>query len=280
MHTIQVSPTNSSIGYYSGNSSPSKNSNHKSKLLTQYKDLFEGIGHQIFVKIILPIQKSKNYNSNSFSLQCDLVSTRAKQIVGVITLLYTLAISILIFGSISIYMFSQENNNLLQKVTYLALPFMTVFTTCLLLCCCYVNKRKICLSKAKFPATAHSKLASSISSNSNSSGNENFNYSYHNHVKDFNEKYYPHLNQSPYNNPGSTTSSHSSNSYSSYERTFDEHQYKLSLPTKSFKPNLIQPPMWEAPDYTDMEDAPIDYSIVTKRQDELKRQMEFLKYKD
>lgn len=111
-----------------------------SKTIIKYKDLLEGIGHQVLNKIV-QAGNTNNHNYNFFtSSHNTMINPRFKQITGAITLLYTLIIFIICFGMLIIYLLFPEESNLIRKMMLTALPFMVVFTFSILLCYLYLNR--------------------------------------------------------------------------------------------------------------------------------------------
>jgi hypothetical protein len=66
------------------------------------------------------------------------------------------------------------------------------------------------------------------------------------------------------------------NSSTSFDRSFDESFYK-----SGYNRNIVDVPMWQEPDYTELADSnPINYQESRSKQEALSSTLEFLKYKD
>lgn len=145
------------------------------KNIIKYKDLLEGIGHQVITKIMLPINYGYSVGlpgKGSSNLHHTLPHTQhahahahahshafrsenhahaqaspgLKQLTGAITLLYIVIICIICLGMGLVYLIWPEEHSLLRRMMLTALPFMVCFTLSILLCYIYLNRTSFCLS--------------------------------------------------------------------------------------------------------------------------------------
>jgi len=151
MPTIQIKPTN-----------PKKVPSPlpTSKNIIKYKDLLEGIGHQVIAKIMVPINNNNliSFNKNthtpgaqynyragtSYHSQHTHATPGLKQLTGFITLLYVVIILIICFGMSLVYLIWPEEHSLLRRMMLTALPFMVFFTLSILFCYIYLNRSSFC----------------------------------------------------------------------------------------------------------------------------------------
>jgi len=266
-----------------------------SKTLIKYKDLLEGIGHQVISKIIQPTVYHYNYSGNSNP------SPTLKQLTGAVTLLYTLVILVISFGMFLVYMIWPDEENILKKLMLTALPFMLIFTLSILICYFYINRKSFCFNLQNSTNNMSSFFNISNKFNDTESSNRSHNTSgssenNNNHVITSNSQ----TSINIYHDTGihtginhRTTSSDSAcNNPNTFERAFDESLYRYEngqLPYNGHhhihnplkNPNIVNVPMWQAPDISDMKDKQTtDYQRMAAEQKQLSSTLEFLKYKD
>jgi hypothetical protein len=118
--------------------------NKKANIMLKYKDLFEGIGHQIVLRMMTPINKMSSekgktatYHPHSNTLYS--ASAGFKQITGLVAIAYVLLILGLFASMGLVYLIWPEEQALLTRILLTVVPFMLIFSALLLCFCLYLN---------------------------------------------------------------------------------------------------------------------------------------------
>jgi len=99
----------------------------------KYSDLFEGIGGRVVHKMLTPVTKKPDPNINP--------SAFLKQITGIITFVYCIFSVFLLMSILGVYILFPEKKNLVINMLAVLIPGMLIFTTCLVACCLWVNRK-------------------------------------------------------------------------------------------------------------------------------------------
>lgn len=231
----------------------------KTSLINKYKDLFEGIGHQLVVRIMSPSRRTASGNTTglpNFTYYHSSNITQAtagfKQITGCVTITYMFTVACLVACLGLVWLIWPDERELLTSIVLTIVPCMIIFTACLLGCCVYLNRRHLLLftgslSRSNTPPTVIHRF------------DDEFSLAGNGHEVSI---------AMPIGGTKSGGEGVAGGRVSPFYRAGGAA--------------LMQPvPVWQPPTYEELTDeSPPDYDAIKARQNANKARLEFLKYTD